>query len=66
MKRKMLDEEMKKKFVSYEEMAKVIGRDLTTFYRKMNGENKFNVEEVNAIRNKLNLSNKKTIEIFLD
>lgn len=62
----LLNEEMDKKRVSYEEMADYLDIDLSTFYRKMDDKTSpFSIKQANLIKEKLKLSEKKSILIFL-
>ena len=62
-----LQNALKKRAVSYEEAARAIGVDRSTFYRRVQREGaKFTVEEVERLSVLLNLSSQEMQDIFFD
>lgn len=61
-----LNNALKKSHVSKKELAKVLGINYSTLYRKMNNFDSFLIGEVSLIRRKLNLTDEEAIKIFLD
>lgn len=49
-----------------EKVAKAIGIDRSTFYRKMKNDGDFSIGEVTAMVNYIPLTNEEAIEIFLN
>lgn len=61
----MLEQEMDEQNITDEEMAKVIKKDLSTWYRRKNAPHTFLIGEIEKIKNALDLSKDKAISIFL-
>lgn len=63
----LLDNEISKANLSYKEVARSLGMDYTTFYRKMKRKtSSFSVENAKKLKDLLNLSTKRSLEIFFD
>ena len=63
----LLKQSMAEKGVSGTEIAKAIGKNKATFYRKLKRESgSFTVEEAAKITEALKLSKKQAVAIFLD
>lgn len=63
----LLKEELLKKNISYEEMAKCLGMSVSTFYRKIgNQTSPFSIKQAGIMKQKLNLSKSKAAIIFFD
>ena len=57
---------MVEKNVTGDEMAKKLGVDKSTFYRKLKAEGlSFTIGQMHGIANALNLSNEEAVQIFL-
>ena len=53
--------------INVDELAKIIGKDRSTLYRKLNSEGEdFTVKEAKTIANALNLNSKEATAIFFD
>lgn len=64
---KLLIEEIDKKGISYEEMAKCLNMSISTFYRKIgNQTSPFSIKDADIIKKKLNLSRSKAAIIFFN
>ncbi len=62
----LLKEEMEKKNVSYEVMSEYLGIHVSTFYRKIEDQTKpFSINQVNLMKEKLELTERKAVLIFL-
>jgi len=63
----LLDKEIEKSGHTYKECADVLNMNLSTFYRKKNGQTSpFSIEHAKILKEYLKLSNKKAHLIFLD
>ena len=66
----MKQERLKGKMVEHslrdQDMAKLLGIDSSTFYRKKNGVTEFTREEIKIMKNLLNLSADEIDSIFFD
>ena len=60
----LLKSEMVKNRINAESMSDKLGINLTTFYRKLNGESEFNRQEMGIMKNVLCLSNDDMDSIF--
>jgi len=49
---------------SFEDLARAIGVNLSTFYRKLSGESDFSRNEIQIIRDQLHLSSEDVDKIF--
>ena len=60
-----LNEFLKKKGISKQDVAKVLNKDKTTVYRKLEREtNSFSVEEAMVLKQAFNIPNKEFKDIF--
>lgn len=63
----LLKEELEKKNISYEEMARCLNMSVSTFYRKIgNQTSPFSIRDADIIKKKLNISRNKAAIIFFD
>ena len=60
----LLKSEMVKNRINAESMSDKLGINLTTFYRKLNGESEFNRQEMGIMKSVLCLSNDDMDSIF--
>lgn len=56
--------ELVRRGLSVEQVAKMLGIDTVSLYRKMNGESDFFRNEIDVLRRKLNLSDADLLKIF--
>lgn len=63
-KSELLKGKMVSKKINAEYLADKIGINIATFYRKLNGESEFNRQEMNIIKNILNLNKTEMDSIF--
>lgn len=61
----ILKAKMIEKGVKAEDLAKSLGVQKTSFYRKLNGQVKFSLSEAQKISEILGLTDKETLQIFL-
>lgn len=62
---KELENEMNEQKVTDAEMAKIIGKDISTWYRRKLAPQTFLIGEIENIVDSLSLSDEKAIHIFL-
>ncbi len=60
----LLKSQMVKNKINAESMSNELGINMTTFYRKLNGESEFNRQEMGIIRNVLSLNKDDMDSIF--
>ena len=60
----LLKSQMVKDKINAESMSNELGINMTTFYRKLNGESEFNRQEMGIIRNVLSLNKDDMDSIF--
>jgi len=61
----LLEKEMQRQGVTDEQMAKIIKKDLSTWYRRKNAPQTMLIGEVENIQKALNIKGKKASVIFL-
>ena len=60
----LIKSQMVKNKINAESMSNELGINMTTFYRKLNGESEFNRQEMGIIRNVLSLNKDDMDSIF--
>ena len=66
MRQEKLKSKMVEKNLRDQDMAKILGIDVSTFYRKKTGITEFNREEIKAMKNCLNLTADEVDAIFFE
>lgn len=61
----LLEEEMQRQNITDEQMAKIIKKDLSTWYRRKNAPQTMLIGEVENIQKALNIRGRKATSIFL-
>lgn len=52
--------------ITYDELSSMIGISVTTFNNKINGKQRFYIDEISKISEILNLTDEEKIDIFLN
>ncbi|CEN81416.1 MULTISPECIES: helix-turn-helix domain-containing protein [Paraclostridium] len=52
--------------ITYDEFSSMIGMSVTTFNNKINGKNRFYIDEIKKISKILNFTDEEKIDIFLN